>query len=152
MNHSFGFLPVFFPIPNLQGEDGKSSCRRQRALGKGVGAFNSCTPSVQEVIFKGAAFGGKSRAHWPIFIYSLIPCKLVFFLKIKSKKYFGSHLFASPPGSRICFLYFCTGFSTSLVLMELVSFLGSSLLLMFLLLGSSSTFAVSLTIFFFFFY
>lgn len=80
---------------------------------------------------------GEARAHWPIFIYSLIPCKLVFFLKIRSKKYLGSCLFAPPPGSHICFLYFCAGYSTSLVLMGLVSFLGPYLLLMFLLLVSS---------------
>lgn len=36
--------------------------------------------------FKGSCLQGKARAHWPIFIYSLIPCKLVFFFKIKSKK------------------------------------------------------------------
>lgn len=40
--------------------------------------------------FKGIGLQGKARAciYWPIFIYSLIPCKLVFFLKIKSKKAF----------------------------------------------------------------
>lgn len=57
-------------------------------------------------------------------------------------------MFGSPPGGHICFLYFCAGCSTSLVLMELVSFLGPPLLLMFLLLVSSSMFVVSLTIFF----
>lgn len=98
--------------------------------------------------FKGTCLWGKARAHWPIFIYSLIPCKLVFFLKIKSKKYFGSCLFGPPPGGHICFLYFWAGCSTSLVLMELVSFLDPPLLLMFLLLVSSSMFVVSLTIFF----
>lgn len=56
-------------------------------------------------------------------------------------------MFVPPPGSHICFLYFCAGCSTAFVLMELVSFLGPSLLLMFLLLVSS-VFAVSLTILF----
>lgn len=98
--------------------------------------------------FKGSCRQGKARPHWPIFIYSLIPCKRVFFFKLKSKKVFGSCLFGLPPGNCICFLYFCAGCSTSLVLMELVSFLGPPLLLMFLLLVSSSVFAVSLTIFF----
>lgn len=99
--------------------------------------------------FKGSCLRGKPRAHWPMFIYSLIPCKLVFFLKIKSEKYFASCLFGPPPGSHICFLYFCVGCSTSLVLMELVSFLGPPLLLMFLLLVHSSMFVVSWTIFFY---
>lgn len=37
--------------------------------------------------FKGSALWEKARAHWPIFVYSLMSCKLVF-LKIKSKKVF----------------------------------------------------------------
>lgn len=68
--------------------------------------------------FKGSCRQGKARPHWPIFIYSLIPCKLVFFFKLKSKKVFGSCLFGLPPGNCICFLYFCAGCSTSLVLMN----------------------------------
>lgn len=149
MNHSFGFLSVFFPNPKssrLGREAFLSWTMSSREADRSLQLPHPLHPGSH---FKGSCLQGKAGSHWPIFIYSLIPCKLVFFFKIKSKKVFGSCLFGLPPGAYICFLYFCAGCSTSLVLMELVSFLGPPLLLMFLLLVRSSMFAVSLTVFFY---
>lgn len=88
MNHGFGFFPVFFAVPNCQDWGGKGFLSWTMSSGEEGRSLQLPHPLHPGSHFKGSCLQGKARAHWPIFIYSLIPCKLVFFLKIKSKKVF----------------------------------------------------------------
>lgn len=85
MNHSLGFLPVFFPIPNCGDQGGKPSCHGGESSSGERRSLQLPHPLRPGSPFKGSCLWEKARAHWPIFIYSLMSCKLVF-LKIKSKK------------------------------------------------------------------
>lgn len=87
MNHSFGFLPVFFPTPNHQDWGGKASCRGPWVLGRRVSAFSSLTASVQEVISKGAASREKQEPIGQYLFIVLYPVNLSTFLKLRAKKY-----------------------------------------------------------------
>ena len=89
MNHSFGFLPVFFfffPNPKSSRLGREAFLSQTEFQGGGQEPSTPSHPFCPGSHFKGSCLQGKARTHWPIFIYSLIPCKLVFFFKIKSKK------------------------------------------------------------------
>lgn len=78
----------FFFQPQIIGDEGgKASWPGPWALGRRAGVFNSLTPWSRKS-FQRELSPGKSKSLLANIYFSLIPCKVVFFLKIKSKKAF----------------------------------------------------------------